>query len=81
MMLSREPLGGCNENLVPDTYKKTSWRAEGRIECRLAYCFELLDFESSSIVSVPEVSLYPRNHLDLDYPLGHHQGLGLKRLH
>ena len=25
--------------------------------CRLAYCFEHIDFESSSIVSVPEVSL------------------------
>ena len=34
--LGCEQLRGGLENLVPDTYKKTSWRAESRVECRLA---------------------------------------------
>ena len=75
--LGCEQLRGGLEDLVPDTYKKTSWWAESRVGCRLTQCFELLDFESSSIVSVPEVSHYPRNHHDLDYLLGHRQGLRL----
>ena len=63
---------------IPDSiYKKTSWGAESRVVCRLAQFFEFLEIESSSIVSIPEVSLYPRNHLDLDHPLGHRQGLRL----
>ena len=54
---------------------------EGGEPCRVPFghCFELLDFESSSIVSVPEVSHYPRNLLD--YLFGHRQGLRLNRLH
>ena len=37
--------------------KKTSWRAESRIGCRLAQCFEFLDIVSSPIVFASEVSL------------------------
>ena len=61
---------------IPDSiYKKTSWGAESRVVCRLAQFFEFLEIESSSIVSIPEVSLCPLNHLD--YLLGHRQGLRL----
>ena len=57
-----------------DIYKKTSCGKPSLVPCasRLSHRPSCVPFE---------VSLCPLNHLDLDHPLGHRQGLQLKRLH